>query len=355
MKLKELGICNFMVTQIKDSNQHTFGIIGAWNMKHKWKDSQYLDCVSMQFFSAYKNIKKQEEIDELASVDKLTSLLNRNSYELALKRYTKQQEIPIACIYIDVNGLHDLNNSLGHSAGDEMLCFIANAMKSIFIGEAVYRIGGDEFLIFVFHDTKEKIEKKIKALCNKAESNEYYISVGTEYESNHCKIQNMIANAEQKMYANKKEYYKSNKNKRKERSVNKKLEEMLFNKKDMEKFISFVSPRFIGICIVDMEKETSRAICIVDYFQKLLDENSGNFNLALQTYIDKFVIEEEQSKLFEILQFKNMKKYFEQNESYVFMYNKKDGDKIQLSISKTKEYNENVKETVWIFEKMQEE
>lgn len=60
----------------------------------------------------------------------------------------------LACIYIDANGLHEINNARGHLAGDQMLRFIADTLKVSFGEEALYRIGGDEFVVF---SEKERI------------------------------------------------------------------------------------------------------------------------------------------------------------------------------------------------------
>ena len=53
----------------------------------------------------------------------------------------------ICCIYVDVNGLHELNNTQGHAAGDKMLQTVASLMRTQFGDRHVYRIGGDEFVV----------------------------------------------------------------------------------------------------------------------------------------------------------------------------------------------------------------
>ena len=50
-------------------------------------------------------------------------------------------------VYIDVVGLHEINNHLGHKAGDGMLCAVAGAMQRMFPLADTYRIGGDEFVV----------------------------------------------------------------------------------------------------------------------------------------------------------------------------------------------------------------
>ena len=53
----------------------------------------------------------------LSETDLLTGLFNRNSYERKLKVYSSMCNQVFACIYVDVSGLHEINNTKGHVAG----------------------------------------------------------------------------------------------------------------------------------------------------------------------------------------------------------------------------------------------
>ena len=55
---------------------------------------------------------------------------------------------PAICVYIDANGLHELNNERGHEAGDLMLRFVADSLMEQFPKGSLYRVGGDEFVVF---------------------------------------------------------------------------------------------------------------------------------------------------------------------------------------------------------------
>ena len=51
---------------------------------------------------------------------------------------------------MDLNGLKKANDTLGHSAGDELICAAANCMKFAFASYGkIYRIGGDEFVVLI--------------------------------------------------------------------------------------------------------------------------------------------------------------------------------------------------------------
>ena len=84
----------------------------------------------------------------LPKVD-LTGLNNRNCYEWMIQTYPNMCKSSLSCIYIDVNGLHELNNTQGHKAGDDMLSYIAQVTQKYFGMQNAYRIGGDEFCVLL--------------------------------------------------------------------------------------------------------------------------------------------------------------------------------------------------------------
>ena len=110
--------------------------------------------------------------------DPLTGLLNRRRFERDLEWWGRNRPETLTCVYIDVVGLHEINNHLGHKAGDGMLCAVAGAMQRMFPLADTYRIGGDEFVVLWADHTGEQgaeAAARIKALLR--ESN-YEISVG---------------------------------------------------------------------------------------------------------------------------------------------------------------------------------
>ena len=71
----------------------------------------------------------------MSETDQLTGLNNRNCYEWRLEGYPAMCRKTLACVYIDVNGLHQLNNTQGHMAGDIMLQYIADMKKEMDISK----------------------------------------------------------------------------------------------------------------------------------------------------------------------------------------------------------------------------
>jgi len=96
----------------------------------------------------------RREIQELAhraSHDTLTGLYNRREIERQLGRAVEEAVAgsdPFALIFMDLDGFKDVNDALGHLAGDQLLAQIAEGMRSVMRQEDVLaRIGGDEFAV----------------------------------------------------------------------------------------------------------------------------------------------------------------------------------------------------------------
>lgn len=79
------------------------------------------------------------------TVDPLTGLQSRNAYSKMLKNLDQTgMPFDFGVIMIDVNGLKQVNDTMGHEAGDELICGAAECIKRA-LGSG-YRIGGDEFV-----------------------------------------------------------------------------------------------------------------------------------------------------------------------------------------------------------------
>lgn len=145
----------------------------------------------------------------LSETDLLTGLLNRNSYERKLEVYSSMCNQVIACIYVDVNGLHEINNTKGHVAGDRMLQFVGKTLQKEFGDKNIFRIGGDEFVVLVIDEKEKVIQEKIDLVQALVEEESYHVSIGYSVGNiSETDISLLISAAEKHMYEAKQLFYK---------------------------------------------------------------------------------------------------------------------------------------------------
>ena len=153
----------------------------------------------------------------LSESDQLTGLLNRRSYDENVQRL---REKPLSenlkiCAF-DVNGLKNVNDNLGHRAGDELISGAAHCIDAVFgrYGKC-YRTGGDEYMAILdnlspsIDELKEMLVQQTMSWKGSLVSG-MSISVGIVEPDGHSTVDELLHMADQKMYDNKEEYYRKN-------------------------------------------------------------------------------------------------------------------------------------------------
>ena len=94
----------------------------------------------------------------------------------------RSQRRLLAVLYVDLDKFKDVNDSLGHGVGDELLIQFAKRLEgNIRNVDVVGRVGGDEFLVLLKDIEKDKIEMIVKRML--ANFNEPYMIKGNEIHS----------------------------------------------------------------------------------------------------------------------------------------------------------------------------
>ncbi len=94
---------------------------------------------------------REDGLRALSAVDGLTHLFNRRHFELNVEREVARalrQKTSLALLVIDVDGLKNINDILGHGAGDRAICAVGDALRpSCRVDDLAARWGGDEFVV----------------------------------------------------------------------------------------------------------------------------------------------------------------------------------------------------------------
>lgn len=128
----------------------------------------------------------QSELHRLAFYDPLTGLANRQLFRDRLNHVISRSRRTgegAALMFLDLDGFKRINDTLGHDAGDELLCQVAQWLKGCVREEdSVARLGGDEFVVLLSRidasDAAGKVAENILArLCQRLRLNDHEISI----------------------------------------------------------------------------------------------------------------------------------------------------------------------------------
>lgn len=152
----------------------------------------------------------EDELRYLINFDNLTGLHNRRYFEEELAKIDKRANLPISIIICDINGLKLINDSFGHSSGDELIKKVANTIKEVCrADDIIARIGGDEFVVILPKtDAIETIEiaNRMKQIASKEDIAKIELSISYGYDTKtngKDSLLEILANAENHMYRHK--------------------------------------------------------------------------------------------------------------------------------------------------------
>ncbi len=243
--------------------------------------------------------KNKESMKKLAYTDYLTELPNRTAFTEMLDNImlTLRSEEIIAIMDIDLDNFKNINDSLGHSYGDELLIDVTYRLKQVMDeNDYLARIGGDEFIVLTQNLTDAMaFEEKIKKIKNVfsypfiLSTKEYFVtvSIGIVYAPKDGKTsQSLTKNVDSAMYvakANGKNthvYF--------EYSFNQKLTEKIETQSELRKALE--RKEFVLFYQAQMNLETKKVVG----FEALIRWNHPTRGLV---YPDEFIYLAEETGL----------------------------------------------------------
>ncbi len=224
LKFTDLTTLSERMRGLKTLSSEFVGIYTGWFLANFIAvETDNEGCPTVVLFSTQviDERKQQEHVLFLRSVtDDMTGFLNRRAYEAQLEYY-RRNPIPENLVFtvFDINQLKHVNDTLGHAAGDELICgfaSIANKLKMLQGKNGkVFRTGGDEF-VGIFCLTPEQYAIGEKEFFNHVSKwrgklvKRIAIASGTACRLDYpdLNIDELAKIADQNMYTSKAEYYK---------------------------------------------------------------------------------------------------------------------------------------------------
>lgn len=182
---------------------HSNGFIVVLNPTINLKQFVLLKSIVLYLIKAFGNMQVMNRLKHLSYIDDITGLYNRNSYYDYLERLKRVPPLSMGVVFIDINDLKLLNDTLGHLYGDRLIIWTSAILKRYF-NYRVYRIGGDEFVCFFENTTRQDFNYQIKLLqdfLNQFKTK--YLSMGAIYETGFKDIEQLIHKADTLMYEDK--------------------------------------------------------------------------------------------------------------------------------------------------------
>lgn len=144
-----------------------------------------------------------------STTDALTGVKNRKGYYEDLERFAALPDAAnrtVGIVYMDINGLKEVNDEEDHTAGDLLIKNVVETAKQVFYDAELYRMGGDEFIILSFDESESSLGKKVMKLKTCWTEN-VSASLGMVLTKGMENIEAGVAAADRNMYEEKTKYY----------------------------------------------------------------------------------------------------------------------------------------------------
>ena len=192
------------------------GVFAVDNPKQNYYQKDFLESLCFFIKTAMEREKEKTKLKNLSYVDSLTYAQNRNHFNEYIEQNRNKELHSLGVIYLDLNGLKEINDKMGHIAGDTLIISASYALQEIFLDNS-YRVGGDEFVVIeqdvselLFFDQYAKLLKRMKEL-------EISVATGCVWKETCSNLSETLQEADQKMYEDKKRYYSLAENDRRRR------------------------------------------------------------------------------------------------------------------------------------------
>ncbi len=146
----------YLLIQIKRGEEISgFFIVGRDTIGSPWsaQETELVESITNVLTAAFEKSTMISQLQKLSSEDALTGLLNRGALEQSVDDRLVQAKGKSCCgvlLFIDLDNFKEVNDTLGHNAGDDAIRYVADFIKAMIRpSDIAGRYGGDEFIIWL--------------------------------------------------------------------------------------------------------------------------------------------------------------------------------------------------------------
>lgn len=158
--------------------------------------------------SMLRNRDTFRSLERLSTTDQLTGAGNRRGFTEYIRAVP--DGIFLAFIFGDLNGLKRINDTQGHEAGDHLLQQAVRHMKALSGDNAVFRMGGDEFMVIARNASEQQAQQLVRELLARYRSSGISMALGVVVcQTPIANIDEALSQADREMYTDKERIYTS--------------------------------------------------------------------------------------------------------------------------------------------------
>ena len=201
--LKPQGIVGIYVVPLRIKGLLA-GFVGVDNPRANSNDLSLLQSLAHFIGEAISRDKVIQGYAMRGLRDDLTGLANRNAYLDACQAFSAAPARRMGIIFIDLNNLKEINDTLGHEAGDAFIQGMSAIFTQYFRSEDIFRIGGDEFVFICKNIREDTFQLKLENMRKECEA--AYpggLALGFLWEEAPRDIAELVQRADELMYQEK--------------------------------------------------------------------------------------------------------------------------------------------------------
>ncbi|TBR61099.1 diguanylate cyclase [Westiellopsis prolifica IICB1] len=215
--LQDEGILSLLVVPLL-LDENFWGVLGLADCSEERQWSRHEESTLLTMAASISGAKRRQQVEEMiryqALHDLLTGLPNRLLFKEQLARTLPnaiRREESLAVMFLDLDRFKTINDTLGHTLGDQLLqCVAQRLQKSLRAGDIVARWGGDEFIILLADvnyvdevaQVAQRILQELETVFN-IEENELYISASlgiAMFDEHSPDVETLIQHADAALY-----------------------------------------------------------------------------------------------------------------------------------------------------------